>query len=105
MIGKVMANMNHAREELIKASKSFARRRARFNQPSVRSTSQRFGRMMNPLIALSERLTTFSRIWLVRVPFDPDHAFRLIVIIDSGDPDHAGDDGAVRLPLTVFNRG
>jgi hypothetical protein len=38
-------------------------------------------------------------------PFDPDHAFRLIVIIDSDDPDHSGDDGAARLPLTVFNRG
>jgi hypothetical protein len=31
--------------------------------------------------------------------------FRLIAIIDSGDPDHCGDDGAVRLPLTVFNQG
>jgi hypothetical protein len=31
--------------------------------------------------------------------------FRSIVIIDSGDPDHAGGDGAGRLPLTVFNRG
>jgi hypothetical protein len=38
-------------------------------------------------------------------PFDPDHAFRWIAIIDSGDPDHSGDDGTVRLPLTVFNRG
>jgi hypothetical protein len=36
---------------------------------------------------------------------DRDHAFRSIVIIDSGDPDHTGDDGADRLPLTVFNRG
>jgi hypothetical protein len=32
-------------------------------------------------------------------------AFRWIVIIDSGDSDHSGDDGADRLPLTVFNRG
>jgi TnpA family transposase len=31
--------------------------------------------------------------------------FRSIVIIDSGDPDHSGYDGAFRLPLTVFNRG
>jgi hypothetical protein len=35
---------------------------------------------------------------------DPDHAFRLIVIIGSGDADHAGDDVAGRVPLTVFNR-
>ena len=30
-------------------------------------------------------------------------AFRSIRITGSGDPDHAGDDGAVRLALTVFN--
>ena len=35
----------------------------------------------------------------------PECEFRSIVIIDSGDPDHGGDDGADRLPLTVFNRG
>jgi hypothetical protein len=29
----------------------------------------------------------------------------LIVITDSGDPDHAGHDDAERLPLTVFNQG
>jgi hypothetical protein len=40
----------------------------------------------------------------VRVPVDPDYAFCLIVITDSGDRDHAGDNSSVRLPLTVFNR-
>jgi hypothetical protein len=29
----------------------------------------------------------------------------LIVITDSGYPDHAGHDDADRLPLTVFNQG
>jgi hypothetical protein len=29
--------------------------------------------------------------------------FRRILITDSGDPDHSGDDIAVRPPLTVFN--
>jgi hypothetical protein len=42
---------------------------------------------------------------IVRDPVDPDHAFRLIVIIGSGDPDHSGGDVSGRLPLTVFNRG
>jgi hypothetical protein len=34
-----MDSMNHACDEEINASKSFARRRARFTQPNVRSTT------------------------------------------------------------------
>jgi hypothetical protein len=40
----------------------------------------------------------------MRIPVDRDHRFQWIAIIDSGDPDHSGYDGAFRLPLTVFNR-
>jgi hypothetical protein len=47
-----MADMNHAREELIKASKAFARRRPTVSLSNVRSTIQRFGRMMNPFALL-----------------------------------------------------
>src|ERR1039457_2184333 len=41
----------------IVASKYFDKRRARFLQPSVRSTSQRLGKTTNPLTSLSVRLT------------------------------------------------
>src|SRR3978361_2182543 len=56
--------MNQACDEEINASKSFARRRARFPQPNVRSTIQRFGSTINPLTARSVRLTTVSLIRL-----------------------------------------
>jgi hypothetical protein len=36
--------MNQACDEVINASKSFARRRARFTHPKVRSTIQHFGK-------------------------------------------------------------
>jgi hypothetical protein len=50
--------MNQACDEVINASKSFARRRARFTHPKVRSTIQRFGKTTNPLTSRSARLTT-----------------------------------------------
>ena len=49
---------SHASEDSIVASKSLERRRARLIQPNVRSTTQRFGNTMKPLICLSLRLTT-----------------------------------------------
>ena len=52
--------MNHACDEVISASKSFARRRARFTHPTVRSTIQRFGKTINPLTSRSARLTQLS---------------------------------------------
>jgi hypothetical protein len=46
----------NARAFRLRSSKSFARRRQRFSQPMVRSTTQRLGNTSNPL-ARSERLT------------------------------------------------
>jgi hypothetical protein len=44
-----MDSMNQACDEEINASKSLVRRRARFTEPNVRSTIQRFGSTINPL--------------------------------------------------------
>ena len=46
------------------ASKSLARHLARLIQPSVRSTGQRFGSTMKPLICLSLRWTTVTEMRL-----------------------------------------
>ena len=55
---------SHASEDSIVASKSLARRLARLIQPNVRSTTQRLGNTMKPLICLSLRLTTVTEIRL-----------------------------------------
>jgi hypothetical protein len=59
-----MAMSNQARADSIVASKSLARRLARLIQPNVRSTTQRLGNTMKPLICLSLRLTTVTEIRL-----------------------------------------
>jgi hypothetical protein len=46
------------------ASKSLAMRLARLIQPSVHSTTQRFGSTMKPLICLSLRWTTVKEMGL-----------------------------------------
>src|SRR4051794_30632992 len=53
---KARARYSHASEDSVVASKSFARRRARLIQPSVRSTTQRFGSTTKSLICLSAGL-------------------------------------------------
>ena len=40
----------------------------------------------------------------VRYPVDPDHAFRWIVIIVCGDPEHSKDAVSGRLPLGQLRR-
>ena len=55
---------SHASADAMVASKSLARRLARLIQPSVRSTTQRFGNTMKPLICLSLRLMTVTEIRL-----------------------------------------
>ncbi len=47
---------SHASADAMAASKSLARRLAQLIEPSVRSTTQRFGNTMKPLICLSLRL-------------------------------------------------
>jgi hypothetical protein len=65
MMRKASANCNHASDDSIVASKSFDKRRARLIQPSVLSTTQRFGNTTNPLTSLSVRLTTVTAMRLV----------------------------------------
>ena len=50
------ANRRNATAILVRFSKSFASRRHRFSQASVRSTTQRFGMITNPFV-WSERFT------------------------------------------------